>query len=378
MKLLFFSTVHPSPAVRTRGTFNLRLLESLRAIGHDVRALVPVPWHEAPALPSRDGANVEYCRFWFPPRVVPGLLHKFLGWSVRKRFRSMTRDWHPDFVVGYWTHPDGTVALELARSLGVPGILIVGGTDINERAFDRSRQRVIRETLRRADAVFAVGPDLATKVRALGVPAGRVRVLERGVDREVFHPGPKAEARARLGLPESERMLLWIGRMVPVKGLDVLLAALAKVPRESRPVLYLVGGGSEENRLRSLAEELVLTDHVHWVGPTPHAALGDWYRAADLVVLPSRSEGVPNVLLEALACGTPFVASDVGGIGSIASSRDWLVPPEDPEVLAGAISRSLELSPTINVQSLDEKDAARRFADALVDTVVDTENSPIV
>src|SRR5690606_13540795 len=203
-------------------------------------------------------------------------------------------------------------------------------------------------------------------------------VLERGVDRGLFHPGPRQEARGRLGLPESQKMLLWIGRMVPVKGLDVLLAALARVPQMKRPVLYLVGGGSEENRLRRLAEELVLTDHVHWMGPTPHSALGDWYRAADLVVLPSRSEGVPNVLLEALACGTPFVASDVGGIGSIASSSDWLVPPEDPEVLAGAISRSLELSPTINVESLDEKDAARRFADALVDTVVDTENSPIV
>ncbi len=371
MKILFLSTVHPSPAAPTRGTFNRSLLRALGTLGNEVRAIVPVPWHESLDTRSGSTGDIRHPRFWFPPRVARPYLHHFLRWSVSRTATELTRDWTPDVVIGYWTHPDGTVALDLAERLGVPGVLVVGGTDINQRVHDAGRSGPIIRTLQRAHKVFTVGEPLAETVLGLGVPAGRVAVLRRGVDTTTFHRGDRAAARIELGISGSRPILLWVGRMVPVKGLDVLLEALAAIPTAERPALYLLGDGPERERLMALSGRLGLAADVHWQGPVPHARLGAWYRAADLVVLPSRSEGTPNVLLEALACGIPFVASDVGGIPAIAESADWLVPAGDVEGLTAAIRRQLEQPADVHQQSVDETGAARSFADALVETVAD-------
>jgi glycosyltransferase involved in cell wall biosynthesis len=131
--------------------------------------------------------------------------------------------------------------------------------------------------------------------------------------------------------------------MVPVKGLDVLLEACLRLKSRNLSFrLYLVGDGPLQERLEARVKANGLQEQVCFAGPVPHEQLADWYRAADLTVLPSRSEGVPNVLLESLACGTPFVASRVGGVAELAVNPELdLVPPEDPDALAAAIVRSL-------------------------------------
>src|SRR5262249_60620041 len=165
------------------------------------------------------------------------------------------------------------------------------------------------------------------------------KVIHNGVDSVLFHPGSREQARQDLGLHQSAPIVLFIGNLVPVKALEVLIAAASRLVQTGlRFQCLLIGQGPLREQLERQVSQLGLAETVRFLGSKPHADLPPWYRAADLVVLPSRSEGVPNVLLEAAACGTPFVASRVGGIPEIAHlGLSQLVPSGDVDALAGAI-----------------------------------------
>jgi glycosyltransferase involved in cell wall biosynthesis len=355
MKILFLSNVFPNPYQPTKGTFNLELVRALSR-RHGARVVSPVSWVDewqyrgkaaAPLGGERravvGGVEVCYPRFYYPPRVLRSLYGKFLWHSIRPAVRRFLDEERPDVVLGYWAHPDGEVALRVASSVGAPGAVMVGGSDVLLLGRQPRRRRCIRGVLERADAVITASRDLKDQVAGFGIDPGRVHVAYRGVDPDRFFPGDRAEARRRLGLAAGDRVLLWVGRMVPVKGLDVLLAACGRL--RDRGVafrLHLVGDGPLRPALQEQARALGLSAAVAFAGSVPHDRLPDWYRAADLTVLPSRSEGVPNVLRESAACGTPFVASRVGGIAEVADpARDRLVPAEDPAALAEAVAASL-------------------------------------
>jgi glycosyltransferase involved in cell wall biosynthesis len=342
MRVLLLTSVYPTPFAPTKGTFNAALVAGLHLAGDDVRVIAPVPWSERVrrrALgPVADG--VAHPVWWYPPKFGRASHHRWMRWFVRPAARVVTEEWTPDVVLGYWTHPDGAVALDVARDLRVPGVLLVGGSDILVLTGDAARRRIILQTLTRAAQVLAVGQPLRERVVALGVPAERVGVFARGVDRQRFSPGDGHSARARLGLPADRPIALWVGRMVPVKGLDWLLAAWARV-REAVPDALLLLAGDGELRPDLERAAAAFGDSIRLVGSVPNHGLTDWYRAADLVVLPSRSEGVPNVLLEGLACGTPFVASAVGAVPDLVEPHSRAVPTGDIPALAAAITAAL-------------------------------------
>jgi glycosyltransferase involved in cell wall biosynthesis len=197
--------------------------------------------------------------------------------------------------------------------------------------------------------VIAVSQDLAQRVIQLGADSSRVRVIIDGVNRDEFHPGDKNAARARLGFRTGVRHLLFIGNLVAVKGIDVLIQSCARLPEHLGPwELHLVGDGKLRGDLMQKVARAGLKERVRFHGTQPHASLPDWFRGADLVVLASRSEGIPNVLLEAAACGTPFVATRVGGIPEIAHlGASRLVPPDDPVALSRAVTETLEKPPAV-------------------------------
>jgi glycosyltransferase involved in cell wall biosynthesis len=167
----------------------------------------------------------------------------------------------------------------------------------------------------------------------MGVDPSRTHIVYSGIDTHTFHPGSRSGARAKLSLPPDKPLIVFAGNLVPVKGLDILAAALARLASLAPPFhCVLIGDGPLRASLNARFDALALGPFVRLLGARPQNELADWYRAADCVVLPSRSEGIPNVLLEAAACGTPTVASSVGGVPEVCDPAG-LVPPCDPMAL---------------------------------------------
>ncbi len=380
MRLLFLSNEFPNLCEPTKATFNYDLLAAL-AREHEVTAISPISWWDElrtrctqpfrcwPRTRHLGRLVVHHPRFYYTPGRLRHLYGTFLWWSLRATVSQVLRGPRPDCILSYWAHPDGEAAVRLARKLGVPSVVMVGGSDVLLLAQDPQRQRCIRRVLEQADAVVAVSRDLADKVVAMGVKRHRVHVMRRGVDGSTFTHGDRQAARQKLHLPSDRHLLLWVGRMVPVKGLDILLAASDRLWQRGHDFrLCLVGDGPLRPSLVAEVERRGLSDHVAFVGSVDHDQLGSWFQAADLTVLPSRSEGVPNVLLESLACGTPFVASAVGGVPEIASrAAGRLVPPDRPDALATAVETAL--ADRIVVPENDRPHTLQQFAASVVDLV---------
>lgn len=190
----------------------------------------------------------------------------------------------------------------------------------------------------------------------------RIEVVPPGVDHAFFSPGSRAGARRALGLPVDAPVLLFVGRVQPLKGLGVAIATLAEVRRRwPSAVLLAVGGPSgtegeiELASCRTLADDLGVADAIRWVDPQPHHLLSTYYRAAEVVLVPSRSESFGLVALEAAACGVPVVAAAVGGLRTVVVDgvTGTLVEGRDPLDHAAAVIRLLA-----------EPDVAERFGAA--------------
>jgi D-inositol-3-phosphate glycosyltransferase len=212
--------------------------------------------------------------------------------------------------------------------------------------------RVSAETMlvREVDRIIAASEvERAELVRQYGASFSRIGVVPCGVDTELFRPGRRSDARRALGLDDGP-ILLYVGRIAPIKGLETLLAAVARVRAQGRRVRLLVVGGDADEPIdghqayvRDLMCRLDLCDTVTFVGPQPQAALRDYYVAADVVVMPSYYESFGLVALEAMACGSPVIASRVGGLAT--TVRDgvtgFLVPEGDVAALAERIGAVL-------------------------------------
>jgi len=355
MRLLVITNIFPNPTQPTRGVFNLEMVRALGQMGHRIEVVSPVSWldewqarrkgrdlgpqrHEV-----RHGVHVYYPRYYYTPKVLRTCYGWFLWHSVRDVLLPLVKAHPPDIVVSYWAHPDGYVGLRLARQIGKPCAVVIGGSDVLILCKQSARRRCILRVLNAVDMVIVVSQDLKRAVEQLGIDPAKVHVSWRGVNSEMFCPGDRRAARRRLGLPEDRPLVLFVGNMVPVKNVETLIAAAAILRTRGMDFrLLLVGRGRLENAMRRKCRALGLEEHVRFIGPVPHDNLPDWYRAANLTVLPSWSEGIPNVLLESMATRVPFVASNVGGIPEIATEGiDCLVPPGDPLALADAVAQRL-------------------------------------
>ena len=205
--------------------------------------------------------------------------------------------------------------------------------------------------IRCSDTVLASCSVEAAQISDLyGADPSRIRIVAPGVDHAFFGPGDRAQARRALELPADGPLLLFVGRIQPLKGVAVAVATLASVVRDEPDArLVIVGGpsgphGDEEvERITGLVDALGLADKVLFVPPRPHELLSTYYRAADVCLVPSRSESFGLVALEAAACGTPVVASDVGGLRSLVDHgrTGYLVEDADPEAYAAWVRQIL-------------------------------------
>jgi len=209
-----------------------------------------------------------------------------------------------------------------------------------------------RRLVRTLDRVVA-GTDYEQRLlrQIYGVPPTNIEVIPLGVDPERFHPGSRIEAREALGIEVTDDVVLAVGRIEPLKGLDILIRAAAQVTEHSRLRLIVAGGDeaahAEFERLIAIAEEVGIRDQLSFIGAIDHDELPTYYRAADVVVMPSFSESFGLVAVEAMASGIPVVVSRVGGLAStVADGRTgYLIPWRCPEPFAEKIELLLRNDP---------------------------------
>jgi glycosyltransferase involved in cell wall biosynthesis len=229
-----------------------------------------------------------------------------------KRLRADGFDF--DVIDAHYFYPDGIAAAKLARRFDKPLVITARGTDINVIADFARPRRQIKAAAASAGALVTVSQALHNKLLALGIAEGKITTVRNGVDLNRFACVARTVARKRLGLPAEGVLWLSVGNLVEGKGVHVTIQALREVPEVT---LLIVGSGPEEKSLRALTHRLGVSGRVQFVGPVAHDRMNLHYSAADVLVFPTRSEGLPNVLLEALACGTAIIASAVGGIPEV-------------------------------------------------------------
>ena len=351
MRILFFSTAFPQPDELMRNPDNLERCAAL-ARRHDIQVVSPLAWLRPIRRPKSDGSDslrgltIARPAFCYPPRVLRAT-HAWCMWqSIRAEVARIVAGFQPDAILSYWTYPDTAVALEVARLARVTCVAIVGGSDVLaiDPAAPRPAGRRVQRVLRDADGIAAVSESIKDRIIALGIDADKVDVLPAAVDNSIFFPASKECARRHLMLPADGHVLLWVGRMVAVKRVDVIVDAIARlVPRFPNIRLCLVGDGPLLRGLEQRVAAAGLSNHAVFTGRVAHRDLPDYYRAADVTLLPSEWEGMPNTLLESHACGTPFVASAVGAIPQLAIANvDQLVSRPDPQQLADAVAICLQ------------------------------------
>jgi teichuronic acid biosynthesis glycosyltransferase TuaC len=352
ISVLTFSTLYPNREMPYLGIFVERRLRGLLRSGEAASMVVaPVPWFpfdkpmfgrygafaRVPREELRHGIPVLHPRYPLLPKLgmssAPLLMYAGLRNALAEILRAR---FGFDLIDAHYVYPDGVAAVLLGRSLGKPVVITARGTDINLISHYRLAKRWIRWAAQRADGIVAVSDALRDRLIELGVPGSRIVVLRNGVDLELFAPQDRAAARRELGLGAEGPIVLSVSSLVPLKGVDLVIRAVAALRDAS---LVVVGEGPEASALRGLAEALQLRERVRFLAPMPQQRLVAVYNAADVLVLASAREGCPNVLLEALACGTPVVAAAVGGVPEIVrkGAAGRVVAERTPEALARAI-----------------------------------------
>jgi glycosyltransferase involved in cell wall biosynthesis len=291
--------------------------------------------------------RVRYRRPWFRPAAMAC---QIVGMIAALR-RLRREGWRPEIVHAH-VYSAGIPALILGRLSRAPVVVTEHYTGFQRGLISGYERLVARFALRRAALVAPVSEDLAEHLRAIA-PRVRIRVVGNVVDTRAFHP--PTEPRARDGAVR----LLSVGTLTEKKGHRFLLGALARLGGEL--TLDLVGEGELRPALERQAREWGIAAAVRFHGELPQTEVAELMRQADLLVLPSLFENLPCVLIEAMASGLPFVASDVGGIGELIDGPGaWLCPPGDTSALAETIATALDELEAIDGQAL-ARDAAQRF-----------------
>lgn len=362
MRLLIVTSQFPIAGEPNRGRPIHQTVRELSKLA-DVRVLSPVAryprWARprsylfrasdpAHTLPDCDVRYVEY-------PALPLLTRPFNGWLCARTLHAPLREFAPDVVLSYWLYPDAFGAMRAARCARLP--LVVGARGSDLRVRDAVSRRLTRPVLHAAKRILVVSEDLGRVAeRDYDADPARIRAIPNGCDATIFHPRDRSDARAALGIDADAELVIYVGRLVPEKGLRELLDAMATLaPQRPKLQLALVGEGP----MRAELDAKVAADptlRVHLPGAQGPHEVARWMAASDLVTLPSYSEGHPNVLVEALACGRPVVATPVGGIPEVVDADcGLLVAARDPVALAAGLRDALE-------RQWDDGALSRRFS----------------
>jgi glycosyltransferase involved in cell wall biosynthesis len=288
------------------------------------------------ALPAREnwkGLDVMRPHFLHLPATGGRFDSATLARALLPKLGKLRAQFAFDVIDAEFFFPDGPAAIRLGRALGVPVSIKARGSDIHYWGRKPAIRNQLVSAARSADGLLAVSAALKADMAAMGIAAERVRVHRTGVDLGIFQPVERAQAKAALGISGS--LVVSVGTVGTRKGQRLLIDALISLPGVT---LVLIGDGPDRKVLERQAETRGVADRVRFTGSLDQANVAHWLGASDAMALPSVSEGLANVWLEALACGTPIVITDVGGACEVVDSpiAGHLVPA-DPQFIAGAI-----------------------------------------
>jgi glycosyltransferase involved in cell wall biosynthesis len=319
MNVLFVSNLFPNADEPTRGMYNAQQVAALSKL---CRVNVIAPMHKPVADETWNGIAVTHPRF----RHVPVLSRPLNGWLFARAIEPAIRREKFDIVLVNWAYPDAYGVMLVADKLKFPFATTVQGSDVNVFFQNPTRKKQILRALRASRAVFTRSEALRQKLAAEGIEATTVY---NGIDRKKFRPLDRAECCRQLELDPHRKRVLYVGNLLPVKGPTVLSRAAEQLKEAD---VIFVGAGTEK------------ITAGRCVGARPHVEIPLWMNASDVLCLPSLNEGMPNVALEAMACGLPVVASRVGGVPEVVREgvNGFMVPPSDPDALAEALRRALE------------------------------------
>lgn len=339
LRVLVVSTLYPNPAEPVFGVFVHRRITHVAKLA-DVKVLSPIPWFPFGTLLKRyrhrssipekaefDGLQVSYPRFLSIPRFFKPLDGVFLFLALLLSVRRIQKEFSFDLIDAHLAYPDGYAAVLLGRALGKPVTITLRGHDINHTPQFPVRRRQIITALKGAGRTMAVAEALRQEAILLGCPSERSETVPNGVETHLFYIQERRAARERLNLPLDAKIVLSVGHMVERKGHHLVAEAVAALVDRYPTIMHIaIGGPSEEGNylpmFNELRERLGVTERVIPAGARPNEELIDWYNAADVFCLASSKEGRANVLLEALACGTPVVATDVWGTPEVLTSPE--------------------------------------------------------
>lgn len=353
MKILFHSNLFPDASQSYRGQDNANLLHRL-AESAQVRVIAPralLPFLPAPQVRAREvdaPFQPVFPHYRYIPKVGSALNHHLLRFAVRRSFEAAVETFQPDVLLASWAYPDTCAVVPLARRYGLPVVAVTQGSDVHIHLRMPLRRRLIPRAFAHCRTVITRSARLGKLLEDAGVRADKLRTVYNGVDPAVFHPGERADAIRALGLPEGPRYLLYVGNYYPVKNPFLLLQALAQVRQGltgSDVQLLMIGEGPLQGRVESTVQELGLKGSVHLFGRQSSAEIAGFMRAADMLCIPSRNEGLPNVLLEAFSCGLPIISTNVGGIHELLHDgrHGRLVPSGNSDTMAQAIAERLTM-----------------------------------
>jgi teichuronic acid biosynthesis glycosyltransferase TuaC len=360
-RVVVLTTLFPHAGQPTTGLFiRERMFRVARFI--PLTVVAPVPWFPfqallrmwkphfrppAPALEMQQGIEVRCPRFLSVPGAFKWLDGWFMAVACLPTLLRLKRSFGCNVVDAHFAYPEGYAAMLLGRWLHLPVSITMRGTEV-PLARDPGRRRRLIKALQNATRIFAVSDSLKRHAASLGVGGDTILVVSNGVDTAKFHRVDRQAARRSLGLPLDAPVLVSVGALVERKGFHRVLECLPALRRRFPGLRYLVVGGAGPEgdwsaRLRKSVNDLGLQDCVVFLGSLAPEELNVPLSAADVFVLATRNEGWANVFLEAMACGLPVVATDVGGNAEVVANANLgtLVPFDDADRLAQAIADAL-------------------------------------
>jgi teichuronic acid biosynthesis glycosyltransferase TuaC len=322
INVLSFTTLYPNDRQPRHGIFvEQRLRQLIKATDIQLKVVAPVPWFPLKSKcfgqysiyskveknEDRFGIDVYHPNYLVIPKVGMSITPLLLAVAGLKKIKELIKNgFKPDIIDAHYVYPDGVAAALIGKWLNIPVVITARGSDINILPKYALPKKMILWATKEAAMNITVSRALKTEMQKLGVPVSDIEVLRNGVDLEIFNILPDV----RKGKCVKVNKLISVGNLIELKGHHLIIEALINLVDSE---LTIVGEGPNEIQLKQLAVNFGVDNRVNFVGYKTHKELVRLYNEVDALILASSREGMPNVLLEAMACGTPVITTMVGG-----------------------------------------------------------------